>query len=166
MDTETLVITDLLNCGSADISMLDILYSNLADDIDMDSQDILQEAVSNGGLNTVLDMAYTEITQAIVDKLNNIISEYKDTLEDGKTTEDTYNTELNNLIDLYNEEGEFIGLTEEQLEEIQTNIDTMENSYPYCNCIDSHFQNDLDQTLDEDAGVFENCRLLLEYWLK
>ena len=61
--------------------------------------------------------------------------------------------------------GEFKPLTEEQIETIEKNLEEMENQYPYTNCLDSHYGTDLDQTLDEDLGIFDNAISLIKYWL-
>ena len=170
MDTNELVITDLLNCGYADISMLDVLYSTLAEDVGIDSADTLKSAIQqDGDLNSVLYSVYSEITRAIYDRLQEMLNEYNDTLQDGKVTEDTENTDLNSLIGGYmvnDETDEFIGLSEEYLNSIDECMKKLDLSYPFCNFLDSYFQNDLDQTLDEDAGVDQNIKNLLEYILQ
>ena len=168
MDTKTLLLTDILNCGYADLDMLDIVYSTLADEIyNGDRTDLLQRAINNGnGFNGILYDLYTDITLAIKDRIEDLVEEYENALEEGK---DTSITELSELLDniTYNaEEDKYIPLTTEQLTIIKDKIQEMENSYPYCNYLDSHFQNDLDQTLDEEVGVDDNCKYLLEYWLK
>ena len=172
MDTKTLLLTDILNCGYADLDMLDIVYSPLADEIYYgDSRtDLLQRAINDGnGFNGILYDLYTDITLAIKDRIENLVEEYESTLdEEGKATEETeYTTLSDDLIgDIVFKDDKFIGLTTEQLTIIKDKIEEMENSYPCCNYLDSHFQNDLDQTLDEEAGVDDNCKYLLEYWLK
>lgn len=168
MDTKTLLLTDILNCGYADLDMLDIIYSTLADEIYYgDRTELLQRAINNGsGFNGILYDLYTDITLAIKDKIEDLVEEYENTLEEGK---DTSITELSEILDniTYNaEEDKYIPLTIEQLTIIKDKIQEMESSYPYCNYLDSYFQNDLDQTLDEEVGVDDNCKYLLEYWLK
>ena len=168
MDTKTLLLTDILNCGYADLDMLDIVYSTLADEIyNGDRTDLLQRAINNGnGFNGILYDLYTDITLAIKDRIEDLVEEYENALEEGR---DTSITELSELLDniTYNaEEDKYTPLTTEQLTIIKDKIKEMENSYPYCNYLDSHFQNDLDQTLDEEVGVDDNCKYLLEYWLK
>ena len=170
MDTKTLALTSLLDCGYADLCMLDILYSPLADEINLDGDEILRESTTEGGgLNYVLDRAYSYITSYITDRLNELVDEYENTLdEDGNIIEEeTRYAEICDMLEdiTYNED-KCIGLTEEQLETIKDKISDMEDSYPFTNYLDTHFQNDLDQTLDEESGVDENCRLLLEYWLR
>lgn len=169
MDTKTLLLTDILNCGYADLDMLDIVYSPLADEINLDREDILRNA---DDINYIIDRTYCFITSVITDRLYTLIEEYTNSLdEEGNITSDTEICELSELLEdiVYkrNEEGDkFIGLTTEQLTIIKDKIEEMEDSYPYCNYLDSHFQNDLDQTLDEEVGVDDNCKFLLEYWLK
>lgn len=170
MNTNELVITDLLNCGYADISMLDILYSPLAEDVGIDSADTLKSAIQqDGDLNSVLYSVYSDITCSVKDRLQEMLNEYNDTLQDGKVTEDTENTDLCDLIGGYmvnDETDEFIGLSEKYLNLIDECIEKLEQSYSFCNFLDSCFQNDLDQTLDEDAGIDQNIKNLLEYILQ
>ena len=174
MNTETLALTDLLNCGTADVDMLDIFYSNLGDSLNLSLQDALDEYGNDGDLNTCLDYAYTVITTAITDRLNELLEDYLKTLnKEGEPTDSTRYTSLQELLESYlytdeedeNYEYTMLPLSKDQINTIKEKIEEMEESYPYCNYLDSHFQNDLDQTLDSDYGVDENCKKLLEYWL-
>ena len=102
MNTMECVITDLFDCGYADISMLDILYSDLAESIGMDSQGILKDSLTYGGdLNSVIFRAYEEITSAVTNRLTNLMDEYVDTLRNNKPTEETRMTELQELLENY-----------------------------------------------------------------
>jgi hypothetical protein len=77
-----LIITDLLNCGYMDISMLDILYSPLAEEIGLDSRVILQDAITMGnGMNGAITTAYNEITYAITERLTSLMEEYENSLD-------------------------------------------------------------------------------------
>lgn len=174
MNTMECVITDIFECGYADISMLDILYSDLAESIGMDSRDILKDSLTyDGDLNTVIFRAYEEITSAVTNRLTNLMDEYVDTLRNNKPTEDTRDTELQELLEKYlytdeeTEDHDFVmkPLTKKQLNIIYNKIEEMENSSPYTNFLDSHFQNDLDQTLDEEDTLDNNCKALIEYWV-
>ena len=174
MNTMECVITDLFECGYADISMLDILYSDLAESIGMDSQSILKDSLTyDGDLNSVIFRAYEEITSAITNRLTNLMDEYVDTLRNNKPTEETRNTELQELLEKYlytDEETEdhdlvMKPLTKRQLNIIYNKIEEMENSSPFTNFLDSYFQNDLDQTLDEEDTLDNNCKALIEYWV-
>lgn len=174
MNTMECVITDLLECGYADISMLDILYSDLADSIGMDSQSILKDSLTyDGDLNSVIFRAYEEITSAVTNRLTNLMDEYVDTLRNNKPTEETRDTELQELLEKYlytDEETEdhdlvMKPLTKRQLNIIYNKIEEMEYSSPYTNYLDSYFQNDLDQTLDEEDTLDNNCKALIEYWV-
>ena len=174
MNTMECVITDLFECGYADIRMLDILYSDLAESIGMDSQSILKDSLTyDGDLNSVIFRAYEEITSAITNRLTNLMDEYVDTLRNNKPTEETRNTELQELLEKYlytDEETEdhdlvMKPLTKRQLNIIYNKIEEMENSSPFTNFLDSYFQNDLDQTLDEEDTLNNNCKALIEYWV-
>lgn len=148
MNTMECVITDLFECGYADISMLDILYSDLAESIGMDSQGILKDSLTyDGDLNSVIFRAYEEITSAITNRLTNLMDEYVDTLRNNKPTEETRNTELQELLEKYlytDEETEnhdlvMKPLTKRQLNIIYNKIEEMENSSPFTNFLDSYF---------------------------
>ena len=174
MNTMECVIADLFECGYADISVLDILYSDLAESIGMDSQGILKDSLTyDGDLNSIIFRAYEEITSAVTNRLTNLMDEYVDTLRNNKPQEETRNTELQELLENYlytDEETEdhdlvMKPLTKRQLNIIYNKIEEMENSSPYTNFLDSHFQNDLDQTLDEEDTLDNNCKALIEYWV-
>ena len=78
MNTMECVIADLFECGYADISVLDILYSDLAESIGMDSQGILKDSLTyDGDLNSIIFRAYEEITSAVTNRLTNLMGFYR-----------------------------------------------------------------------------------------
>lgn len=168
LNTLQCVLTDLLNCGYADLDMLDILYSPLAESLMLDTEYILKSSIEEGnGLNSVLWNTYNEITNKVYCYLEDLISDYTSTLDKkGNPTEETKNTELHELLEEYLTEGDTIkALTSSQIETISKEIKEMSFSTPFCNCLDSYFQNDLDQIINEDVGLIENCKALIEYWV-
>lgn len=155
MQTDTLqyALCGLLDCGIADLGMLDDLYGVLAESSGVDPDDLLRESVE-GGLNEVLYQFYSQVTYSVAEELKNLIEDY----------ENIENKEDSELALCLGED--FKPLTEEQINTIHENIKEMENSYPFTNFLDSHFQNDLDQTADFDNSVKDNAIFLIEYWLR
>lgn len=164
LSTNECVLTDLLNCGYADLSMLDGLYNTIGDEIYYgDRSDLLKRAVGNGGLNGILYEFYTDVTLAVKGKIEDLLEEYEEA-EDKEITELV--EELQNIFYEITFDGDnFIPLTDEELELIKEKTEDLNNVNPYCNCLDSSFQNDLDQTFDDDESVLTNAIDLIKYWL-
>ena len=162
LSTNECLLTDILDCGYADLSMLDGLYNTIGDEIfDGDRSDFLQEAIRNGeGLNGILYEFYTDVTLAVKDKIEDLIEEYEEA-DDKEITELV--EELQNIF--YDTEDKFTPLTDEELELIKEKTEDLNNVNPYCNYLDSSFQNDLDQTFDDDESVLTNAVDLIKYWL-
>ena len=162
LSTNECLLTDLLDCGYADLDMLDGLYNTIGDEIYYgDRSDLLKRAVANGeGLNGILYEFYTDVTLAVKDKIEDLLEEYEE-------AEDKEITELVRELDLifYDTEDKFVPLTDEELELIKEKTEDLNNVNPYCNCLDSSFQNDLDQTFDDDESVLTNAVDLIKYWL-
>lgn len=125
-----LYATETLNCGTADLIMLDNIYSVLAEDA-QERKEIFEE-FPNPSLNTLLFETYMTITYAVQEKVNELIKKEK------------VNPEYKNKLTKKAKE-----LTEET---------------PYANCLDTYFQNDLDQTVDFDKNITENAKELINYW--
>lgn len=162
LSTNECLLTDLLDCGYADLDMLDGLYETIGDEIYYgDRSDLLKRAVANGdGLNGILYEFYTDVTLAVKDRIEDLIEEYEN-------AEDKEITELVGELDflMYGEGDEFVPLTDEEILLIKDKTEEMNNVNPYCNCLDSNFQNDLDQTFDSDESVLTNAIDLIKYWL-
>ena len=162
LSTNECLLTDILDCGYADLSMLDGLYNTIGDEIfDGDRSDFLQEAIRNGeGLNGILYQFYVEVTLSIKRKIEDLLEEYEE-------AEDKEITDLVRELDLifYDTEDKFVPLTDEELELIKEKTEDLNNVNPYCNCLDSYFQNDLDQTFDDDESVLTNAVDLIKHWL-
>lgn len=161
LSTNECLLTDLLDCGYADLDMLDGLYETIGDEIYYgDRSDLLKRAVANGdGLNGILYEFYTDVTLAVKDKIEDLIEEYEN-------AEDKEITELVEGLDLLMyKDDKFVPLTDEELELIKDKVEDLNNVNPFCNCLDSSFQNDLDQTFNSDESVLTNAIDLIEYWL-
>ena len=163
LSTNECLLTDLLDCGCADLSMLDGLYNTIGDEIYYgdDRTDLLRRVVSNGdGLNGILYEFYIDVTLAIKDKIEDLLEEYTN-------AEDKEDTELVRELDgiFYSAEDKFIPLTEKEELILKEKTDDLNNVHPFCNCLDSYFQNDLDQTFDDDESVLTNALDLIKYWL-
>ena len=174
LNTMELALTDLLDCGYADLDELDILYSTLGDEVlDYDRERILQESVgSGGGLTQVLSVVYNEITQAVLSKVEKYYYGYRDTLdEDGNATDETEQSELvEELYDFFyyiNDksatEEKFAPLSVAQRKAIEYVIEKMTYSEPYINGSDNHFQNVLDQTLNDEYNADTNAIQVIQY---
>ena len=163
--TSECVLTDLLNCGYADLDMLDGLYDTIGDEMyrGNDRYHILLRAVNEDGLNSVLHDFYSDVTVVVSDKIKELIKEYKEA-EDKKDT--SLVLELSYTSIFYDEDDNFTPLTEEQIKLIETKAEEMKNSTPFCNCLDTHFQNDLDETFDSEDSVLTNAVNLIKYWLE
>ena len=132
--------TDILDCGTADLSMLDDLYSTLGNEVIGDHNSFLKgicsEYQNNIDLNVILYELYYWVTNAIQEEI-------RENLENDAWPE-------------YSKEKEFFLKQNDKLNEYS----------PYTNFLDTHFQNDLDDTVDWDTSVQENAIKLLEYWRK
>lgn len=162
LSTNECLLTDLLDCGYADLDMLDGLYNTIGDEIYYgDRSDMLKRAVADGsGLNGILYEFYVDVTLAVKDKIEDLLEEYEEADDKGIT-------DLVRELDLifYTAEDKFVPLTYEELELLKDKTEDLNNVNPYCNCLDSSFQNDLDQTFDDDESVLTNAVDLIKFWL-
>ena len=165
LSTNECLLTDILDCGYADLSMLDGLYNTIGDEIfDGDRSDFLQEAIRNGeGLNGILYQFYVEVTLSIKRKIEDLLEEYEEA--DNKEITELVEELQNIFYEITFDGDRFVPLTDEELELIKEKTEDLNNVNPYCNCLDSHFQNDLDQTFDDDESVLTNAVDLIKYWL-
>lgn len=165
LSTNECLLTDILDCGYADLSMLDGLYNTIGDEIyNGDRTNLLQSIIKqSGNLNDVLYEFYSDVTLAVKDKIEDLLEEYEEA-DDKEITELV--EELQNIFYEITFDGDrFIPLTDEELELIKEKTEDLNNVNPYCNCLDSSFQNDLDQTFDDDESVLTNAVDLIKYWL-
>ena len=145
---------DKLQCGSADLSMLDHIYSTLGEDV-YDTEDLVSET---DDLNELLEKAYDQISEAVKDKLYEI-ADYEDnievTLRHRDNDGDICDTEIYYVLEI----------TEEIAEQLKELADELTENYACANCLDTHFKNDLDQVVDWDYNVEQNTIELIEYWI-
>lgn len=144
LTTNEKILTTLFNCGYADLSMLDDCFSELAEEA-CDPMDILEELLNNGNLNlnNFLYEVYKEITDKVYTKAHEMLSN-----ESELATE----IELPEHLD-----------TNNVLEQINNRIN--ENT-PYTNCLDTHFQNELDEIIDWSASVEHNAINVIKYLIE
>ena len=148
-------MTTMLQCGYADLDLLDNLYSELGEEC-ADEETILSESPS---LNDIIYELYSAVQDNMVEYLRNFVNGTADSEED--TIEDYVETE-------YCEE------TEEERKRIhdritravEENIEKLENSSPYANCSNSSFDSDLDQVVNWEYSLHDNAINLIKYWVK
>lgn len=132
--------TDKLQCGVADLTMLDEVYSRLSEDA-LDVSGVVQECES---LNDLLMYVYSGITEAVSNELKNI-------------AENEDEVELNY--------GRTITITESVAEQLNSLAEKLCEYSPHVNCLDTCFQNDLHRTADFDMSVRDNAISLIEFWV-
>lgn len=144
LTTNEKILTTLFNCGYADLSMLDDCFSELAEEA-CDPMDILEELLNNGNLNlnNFLYEVYREITDSVYTKAHVMLSN-----ESELTTE----IELPENLD-----------TNNVLEQINNRIN--ENT-PFTNCLDTNFQNELDEVIDWSESVEHNAINVIKYLIE
>ena len=161
MNTLECVLTDMLDCGYADLEMLSVLYSTIGDEVlSNERETILKDATQNGGINYALFEAYYYIKDRVADEIQELLDEYSNA-DDKENTDIAY--ELANI--MYDNKNKFKPLKKKQLKEMYTNLEEFRNTKPYCNCLDTSFQNDLDQVFDEDSSARDNAIEVIKYWL-
>ena len=144
LTTNEKILTTLFNCGYADLSMLDDCFSELAEEA-CDPMDILEELLNNGNLNlnNFLYEVYKEITDSVYNKAHAILSNESELTTEIELPE---NFDTNNV-----------------LEQINNRIN--ENT-PFTNCMDTHFQNELDEVIDWSESVEDNAINVIKYLIE
>ena len=142
-------VMEKLNCGSADLRMLDDLYSTLGEEC-VDTEEAVKEA---DDLNYLLGDLYKAVTDAIAYEVEDIAK-----TEEGIQVSVKENGEI--------KEFKYLLMTDNIREQLLKKVEEMEGTYPYCNYLDTHFQNDLDQTVDWEASVRSNAEDLIQYWFE
>lgn len=144
LTTDEKILTTLFNCGYADLSMLDDCFSELAEEA-CDPMDILEELLNNGNLNlnNFLYEVYKEITDKVYTKVHVMLSNESELTTEIELPE---NFDTNNI-----------------LEQINNRIN--ENT-PFTNCLDTHFQNELDEVIDWSESVEHNAINVIKYLIE
>ena len=144
LTTNEKILTTLFNCGYADLSMLDDCFSELAEEA-CDPMDILEELLNNGNLNlnNFLYEVYREITDKVYNKAYTMLSNESELTTEIELPE---NFDTNNV-----------------LEQINNRIN--ENT-PFTNCMDTHFQNELDEIIDWSESVEHNAINVIKYLIE
>lgn len=144
LTTNEKILTTLFNCGYADLSMLDDCFSELAEEA-CDPMDILEELLNNGNLNlnNFLYEVYREITDKVYTKAHAMLSNESELTTEIELPE---NFDTNNV-----------------LEQINNRIN--ENT-PFTNCMDTHFQNELDEIIDWSESVEHNAINVIKYLIE
>lgn len=140
-------MTQILNCGYADLDMLDNVYSKLAEEC-CDIETVIEDLIvcTNLSLNSLLSDVYYYITREITEQAKNTIN------RDDMLQEFIEEKELNkDDIDVI---------------ELTLKLNQIQNTYPFANCLDTHFNSDLDNTVDFNKSITENVNLLLMHLIK
>lgn len=136
--------TAKLNCGVADLCMLDNVYSTLGEDC-YDTDELAENYTT---LNELLAEAYFQIASRVQDIILDWVED-KNPIEIG-TSNGVANIEF----------------TETQVEQITKLAEALTENSPFANCLDTYFQNDLDQTVDWESSAEHNAKELLKYWIE
>ena len=142
-------VMEKLGCGSADLCMLDELYSTLGEAC-VNTEEAVREAED---LNDLLYTLYNAVTDAVAYEVEDIAK-----TEEGIQVSVKENGEI--------KEFKYLLMTDSIKEQLLKKVEEMADTYPYCNCLDTHFQNDLDQTVDWEASVRSNAEDLIQYWFE
>lgn len=140
-------MTQILNCGYGDLDMLDNVYSKLAEEC-CDVETVIEDLIvcTNLSLNSLLSDVYYYITREITEQAKNTINRddmFQEFIEENKLNKDD--------IDVI---------------ELTLKLNQIQNTYPFANCQDTHFNSDLDNTVDFDKSITENVNLLLMHLIK
>ena len=149
LSASELYAMEKLNCGSADLCMLDNLYSTLGEAC-VSTEEITREA---DDLNYLLAVLYNGVTSTIAYEVEDIAK-----TEEGIQVSVKENGEI--------KEFKYLLMTDSIKEQLLKKVEKMQSTYPFCNCLDTYFQNDLDQTVDWESGVRSNAEDLIQYWFE
>ena len=133
-----------LNCGSADLSMLDNVFSTLGEEC-YDTDELVSEC---NDLNDLLSEAYYRISSRVQDELNEIAD-----------NENYVDLVINDMIETFE-------ITNENRDKLKELGEGLTENMPFANCLDTYFQNELDQVVDWESSVRTNAEALIKYWLE
>ena len=159
LDFYRLALSDLLNCGYEDTSVLEKIYDEIGDEIyNGDRTNLLQNHVGKEGLDGIMTEFYYDVTAAVSDCIEDLLDDYK-----SAKGEDKEDTDLaSNMID-YDKNNPY---SDDLINYIKNKNTELIKTYPYANGSDVYFQNDLDSTFDSENSVTINSVDLIEYWIK
>ena len=151
---------DKLNCGIADLEMLENVYSKLGEDCYCPGKFVSE----TNSLNELLSYCYNCISYKVEIKLYEIAN--NEDFREGVTDDYT------EVLSLYvKKEGEknkkFVDylIPQNQVEKIKKLANKLTENGCYANCLDTYFQNDLDQGVEWDSDTMDNAKNLLAYWV-
>jgi len=165
LTTNEVILTTLFNCGVADLDMLKDCFQTLSEDA-CNPTGILEELRDNGelSLNRFLFDVYYSITDAVYNKAYELFNQAEYTTDiTGYNvlkidTEETFR-EIELPVN-FTSEGQQKEFFDKVLVKLTESINT---NNPFTNCLDTHFQNALDQVVDYELNVLENAILVLKY---
>lgn len=165
LTTDEIILTTLFNCGVADLCMLDDCFTELSEDA-CNPTGILEELRDNGelSLNRFLFDVYYSITDAVYNKAYELFNNAEYTTDiTGYNVLKIDNEETFREIELpvnFASEGERKEFFDKVLVKLVESINT---NNPFTNCLDTYYQNALDQVVDYELNVLENAILVLKY---
>ena len=165
LTTNEVILTTLFNCGVADLDMLEDCFQTLSEDA-CNPTGILEELRDNGelSLNRFLFDVYYSITDAVYNKAYELFNQAEYTTDATGynvlkiDTEETFR-EIELPVN-FTSEGQQKEFFDKVLVKLTESINT---NNPFTNCLDTHYQNALDQVVDYELNVLENAILVLKY---
>ena len=148
-------MTAKLQCGYANLELLDNLYSELGEEC-TDPDTLVRDSES---LNDLIYSLYAEVTSDIANYIAKFVNNTADSEED--TIDDYIETEY-----CEETEEEHKRIHDLMTRAVEENIKKLENSSPCANCSASRFDNDLDQVVDWEYSLHDNAINLIKYWVK
>ena len=143
-----------LDCGVADLSMLEELYSTLGEDcVDPD-----QVSKDNETLSDILYELYNTIQDRIEKYIHNFIDNTAEDIED--TLDDYMNTNFDGTDEEKGKE------TQRVIDIVKDELSRLEGTSCYVNSSATSFDNDIRQIVDWDKSLRDNALELIEYWVK
>lgn len=159
LSTQEQVLTSLLDCGTSDLNMLDNVCSYLGEDC----YDV-EEVVKSGDLNAVLYESYSAITSKVYDKALERIND----MENDTESEINCIEEDNAQCTKEDEKVDYVEICDFNIpiDDVNTLFDhlkqkaiDLDENYPFCNCLDTYFQNDLDNYVDWEKDAEDNAEI-------
>lgn len=142
-----------LSCGIADLDMLDQLYSTLGEEL----VDVDEHVNDNDSLNDILYYLYEALTSQVADQIREFIN-----------VNEEIELQANHVDfkgDVVDSDFFVVDFEDEDLRaDLEKLLEDLEGSCPFCNYLDSHIGNELDEVVDWDSSVKDNAIALLQHW--